>query len=98
MCVCSDTEAFHGSLQRVAAPVVLVPVQEPACEGWGFKSLLDLHYGCATVSAGGVRLYVLGSCMTHKRLYYYIVVRTTFLDRYFLDVISNLFLQVLTTS
>lgn len=57
----SDLEVGHGTVQRVAAPVVVVPAQEPAGERGRLEALLDLHNRSTAVSVGRVRLDVTGS-------------------------------------
>lgn len=45
-------------LQLVDGPVLVVPAQEPAGEGWQFKPLFDCHDGSSGVSVGRVALNV----------------------------------------
>ena len=52
------SQALGEALQWVSVPVLVVPAQKPASEGWWFKSLFHCHCGGTKVSAGRVALYV----------------------------------------
>ncbi len=54
----SHGQFSHGTLQRVAGPVVVVPAQEPAGERWRLEALLDLDDGRPAVSVGRICLDV----------------------------------------
>lgn len=62
-----DIHICHCSLQRINRPVVIIPAQEPAREGWRLKPLLNQCDWSSLITAGWISFNVSFSCKDTSR-------------------------------